>query len=81
MLGEEMPFTGSTGSLPSVGSSVSEESEDQTHTLTPGHLSGVASPAPIIRVVDEDAVTELAKSLVRHALQSAMTQLWQGQSQ
>ena len=81
MLGEGVPFTGSTGSLLSVGSSVSEENDDQMHNRTPSHLSGVASSAPVIRVVDEDSVTELAQSLVHHALQSAVTQLQQSQSQ
>ena len=79
LLGEGVPFTGSTGSLPSVGSSVSEESEDGTHTLAPGHLqlSGVTSQAPVIRIVDEDSVSGLAQSLVHHALQSAVSRLRQ----
>ena len=73
---EGVQFTGSTGSLPSIGSSVAEETEDQPHT--PPSEPHRPSPAPIICVTGaEDKVAQFARELVQHTLHSALTRLAQ----
>ena len=64
-------FTGSTGSLPSIGSSVPEEA-DNVPPLPQQHEN--MSP-PTINIVDSDKLTELAEYIVQQALHSALTKL------
>ena len=71
-MGEGVQFTGSTGSLPSIGSSVAEEPEDLPSYSEP--QQGKLSP-PVIHVVADDELTQLARDLVQHTLHSALTRL------
>lgn len=72
-------FTGSTGSLPSIGSSIPDEMEDsQSATATsqpPGGLGQL--PTISITLSENDPVSHLAHELVEHTLQSALTRLAQ----
>lgn len=75
-VGEGAEFTGSTGSLPSIGSSLSDESGDRPHALGSGDRSvGWRSTAPVIRVTDEDRIAQLAQDIVRQSLHSAVSRL------
>lgn len=68
-------FTGSTGSLPSIGSSLSDESVEE---ISDSLDKPSVSPAdPVIRIVDEDGITQLAKDLVQQSLDSALSRLQQ----
>jgi hypothetical protein len=69
---EGVQFTGSTGSLPSIGSSVAEETDEHPHSQPP--QDNVSVPA-INVVADDDELTQLARDLVHHALHSALTRL------
>lgn len=71
-VGEGVQFTGSTGSLPSIGSSVADEPEDLPSCSEP--QQGKLSP-PVIHVVADDELTQLARDLVQHTLHSALTRL------
>jgi chromosome segregation ATPase len=69
---EGVQFTGSTGSLPSIGSSVAEETDEHPHSQPP--QDDVSVPA-INVVADDDELTQLARDFVHRALRSALTRL------
>lgn len=70
-------FTGSTGSLPSIGSSLSDGSVEDGSQSFDKPLEAGSPPCPVIKVVDEDRITQLAKDLVKHSLDSALSRLRQ----
>ena len=68
-------FTGSTGSLPSIGSSVAEEAEDKPH---PPNTQSATMTTPVIHVIGED-LYQVAHDLVWKTIHSALARLRQEQ--
>ena len=67
-------FTGSTGSLPSIGSSVADETDDGPLAPPPRPV-GAHLATPVINITAEDRVAELARELVQQTLISALARM------
>ena len=76
-------FTGSTGSLPSIGSSLSDDSVDRPHPPSSESQPAQGSFAanPVIRVVDENSVAHVAQEVVQRSLSAAVARLQQASLQ
>ena len=75
-----LQYTGSTGSLPSIGtSSVSGESEHCCRSTSPQAeqlpLEAVNTPAPAIIVTNEDKLVDVARDVVARSLAAAVARL------
>ena len=76
-VGEGVQFTGSTGSLPSIGSSVASDTSETRPQTPPTNHQPPPGPAPVIYVVDDNDITQLARQLVHDTLSSALARLRQ----
>ena len=76
-------FTGSTGSLPSIGSSLSDDSVDRPHPPSSENqlAQGSCAATPVIRVVDENSVAHVAQEVVQRSLLAAVARLQQASLQ
>lgn len=76
-VGNGVQFTGSTGSLPSIGSSMASDVSETRPQTPPTNQQPPPGPPPVICVVEDSDLIQLARQLVHHSLSSALARLQQ----
>ena len=74
-------FTGSTGSLPSIGSSINDDIIDEKPCHSTSKPTNMATSTPVINIIDTHSLSQLARDIVQHTITTALARLQQEQQQ